>query len=87
MAVHLTLRRQLAMGTLATVLLPSLLVGWFVHRRLTEHLRSIEVQHAERELTRSANLLNLRLADLQRTVRDYAYWNAMYEFAGSPNPG
>lgn len=78
------LRAQVLLGSVVTVFLPILLVGVLAYATLRATYRELEASSAERETLRVLNTLNLRVADLQRTARDYAYWDSMYEFAGNP---
>lgn len=78
------LRTQVLIGSVATVLLPILLAGGWAYSALRAQFAELEIVRAEREMLRVLNVLNSRVEDLQRTVRDYAYWDSMYEFAGNP---
>ncbi len=78
------LRAQVLLGALATVFLPIALVGALAYSLLQSQFRELEIANAERQMLRAQNVLDLRVADLLRIVRDYANWDSMYEFAAHP---
>ena len=80
------LRAQVLLGSVATVFLPILLVGAIAYSALQKHFRELEIMSAEREMLRAQNVLQMRVSDLARTARDYAYWDSMYEFAARQTP-